>query len=132
MPRDALVVLATARETELWAQEITTHSEFARLDSVTWKSPDGDHLRVLTSGVGKANAAMATALALAGSSPLPRVVFSTGCAGAFATAKLNLGDVVVADPTREEAQPIELLEGEGPVVAEGVAVPRRAPISLCE
>ena len=105
-----VIIAALPREVELLEQalEYSGRVKAGGYEYVEGTIGDGQVV-VCAGGVGKVNAAAATAVMI--DRCRPRLVINTGCAGAYIGSGLSIGDLVVASE--------EVLGDEGVVVADG-------------
>ena len=108
--KPVIIIAAVARELELLEEALGSSRRLSTLGHTIIEGSIGG-LPVVTcvGGVGKVNAAAATALMI--ERYHPRLVISTGCAGAYLGSGLTVGDLVLATE--------EVLADEGVLVEEG-------------
>ena len=105
-----LIIAAVPQETILLEHALGTTS---RMKTVAYQYVEGalgkQHIIICAAGIGKINAAAATAALI--ERHRPKLVINTGCAGAYPGSGLSIGDLAVASE--------ELLGDEGVLTSEG-------------
>ena len=105
-----VIIAAVPQETELLEMmlEYSARVKTGGLEYVEG-SIGNRHVKICSGGIGKVNAAAATAVMI--DRHQPQLVINTGCAGAYSGSGLSIGDLVVACE--------EVLADDGVIVTEG-------------
>lgn len=108
--RPILIIAAMSLETHLLETALTQSARY-RTGGFEYVEGDLGNLRIVVcaGGVGKINAAAATAVMI--ERHRPQLIINTGCAGAYLGSGLSVGNLVVASE--------ETLADEGVIVSEG-------------